>query len=66
MKKLIIVLTITSLLSCDMIVTKKEKEIAMVEVVQPSVNDEVPFVWENANIYFLLTDRFKMVIPQMM
>ncbi|MBT8324018.1 MAG: alpha-amylase, partial [Winogradskyella sp.] len=59
MKKLIIVLTITSLLSCDMIVTKKEKEIAMVEVVQPSVNDEVPFVWENANIYFLLTDRFK-------
>ncbi|NNC45417.1 MAG: alpha-amylase, partial [Winogradskyella sp.] len=42
-----------------MIVTKKEKEIAMVEVVQPSVNDEVPFVWENANIYFLLTDRFK-------
>jgi len=24
-----------------------------------SSGDDIPFVWENANIYFLLTDRFK-------
>ena len=28
------------------------------EVVLNSTNIETPFVWENANIYFLLTDRF--------
>ncbi|WP_248722073.1 alpha-amylase family glycosyl hydrolase [Seonamhaeicola sp. ML3] len=47
MKKLIIILLISALLSnCQ---GKKE----VVEV-----KPETPFVWEGANIYFLLTDRF--------
>lgn len=59
MKKSIIVLTLISLLSCDMIVNKKGREIASVEIVQPSLDEDIPFIWENATVYFLLTDRFK-------
>ena len=58
MKKLIILLILPSLLSCDMIVTKKEKNISSVELIQPTIQEKTPFIWENANIYFLLTDRF--------
>ncbi|MDV7188565.1 alpha-amylase family glycosyl hydrolase [Lutibacter sp. TH_r2] len=32
----------------------KEKQVKAMEPVKP----DVPFIWENANIYFMLTDRF--------
>lgn len=35
---------------------KKQQAAQVVEEVAPK--KEVPFVWEGANIYFLLTDRF--------
>ena len=47
MKRLIIVLTLLMLISCV-----QHKEVVKVE--KPAV----PFVWEGANLYFLLTDRF--------
>ncbi|MFH6767817.1 alpha-amylase family glycosyl hydrolase [Gaetbulibacter aquiaggeris] len=47
MKRLIIVLTLLTLISCV-----QHKEVVKVE------KSAVPFVWEGANLYFLLTDRF--------
>ena len=47
MKKLIAVLTITALFSS----CKPTQEVASKET-------KTPFVWESANVYFLLTDRF--------
>ncbi|WP_456377447.1 alpha-amylase family glycosyl hydrolase [Lutibacter sp.] len=46
---LYIVLLLAVITSCS---EKKQ------EIVLNSTNIEMPFVWENANIYFLLTDRF--------
>ncbi|MBO6531736.1 MAG: alpha-amylase, partial [Muricauda sp.] len=37
---------------------KKEPEVVTQVVEQESPKKEVPFVWEGANVYFLLTDRF--------
>ena len=37
---------------------KKEPEVVAQVVEQESPKKEVPFVWEGANVYFLLTDRF--------
>ena len=47
MKRLIIVITLLTLISCV-----QHKEVLKVE--KPAA----PFVWEGANLYFLLTDRF--------
>ena len=47
MKRLIIVITLLTLISCV-----QHKEVVKVE--KPAA----PFVWEGANLYFLLTDRF--------
>jgi len=46
MKKIILVLITGILISCQ---SQKETQVAP---------KKVPFVWENANVYFLLTDRF--------
>ena len=47
MKRLILVITLLTLISCV-----QHKEVLKVE--KPAA----PFVWEGANLYFLLTDRF--------
>ena len=47
MKRLILVITLLTLISCV-----QHKEVVKVE--KPAA----PFVWEGANLYFLLTDRF--------
>ncbi len=46
--KLIVLITLATVMSCQ----GQKKELANVEKQQP------PFVWEAANLYFLLTDRF--------
>ncbi|MBU2922017.1 alpha-amylase [Winogradskyella psychrotolerans] len=53
MKKLILLTLILFTLSCKN--KETEHKIATVEPVQTM---ETPFVWEGANLYFLLTDRF--------
>jgi len=56
MKKLLVVLSFLSLFSGCKKVEKKQQTAQVVE--QETPKNEVPFVWEGANIYFLLTDRF--------
>jgi len=56
MKKLLVVLSILSLFSGCKKVEKKQQVQQVVQEQTPK--NEVPFVWEGANIYFLLTDRF--------
>ncbi|MEM8765326.1 MAG: alpha-amylase family glycosyl hydrolase [Bacteroidota bacterium] len=57
MKKLLIVMSIFSfILGCKK--TKKAEKKEEVVTIEPEQEKEVPFVWEGANIYFLLTDRF--------
>lgn len=56
---LVLVLVLASLNSCKL--ERKEAieqpEIAAIES-EPEIKETVPFLWEGANIYFLLTDRF--------
>ena len=57
MKKLLVVLfSIPLFIGCKKV--KKEPEVVAQVVEQESPKKEVPFVWEGANVYFLLTDRF--------
>lgn len=57
MKKLLVVLSILSLfIGCKKVEKKQQTTQQVVEKETPK--KEVPFVWEGANIYFLLTDRF--------
>jgi len=56
MKKLLVVLAILSLLNGCKKVEKKQQIQQVVEEQTPK--NDVPFVWEGANVYFLLTDRF--------
>ncbi|MEM7485943.1 MAG: alpha-amylase family glycosyl hydrolase [Bacteroidota bacterium] len=57
MKKLLFVMSLFSfLIGCKEVVKKTKKETKVVEEQVPE--KKVPFVWEGANIYFLLTDRF--------
>ncbi|WP_225035207.1 alpha-amylase family glycosyl hydrolase [Winogradskyella sp. SM1960] len=58
MKKLILLTLILIILSCKNKDT--ENKIAAVETAQPI---ETPFIWEGANLYFLLTDRFNNADP---
>lgn len=53
MNKLIVLALIILTLGCK----EDKKEEMEVEVFQPST-EQAPFVWEAANLYFLLTDRF--------
>ena len=53
MKNILTLITILFLVSCK---TDKTTNIDA-QVVKPTVG-ETPFVWEGANLYFLLTDRF--------
>ena len=52
MNKLIVFAIILLTLSC-----KEHKKEAEVKLVEPST-EHTPFIWEAANLYFLLTDRF--------
>lgn len=56
---LVLVLVLAFLNSCKL--ERKEAiiqpEIAAIES-EPEIKETIPFVWEGANIYFLLTDRF--------
>ncbi|MBO0341285.1 alpha-amylase family glycosyl hydrolase [Flagellimonas profundi] len=58
MKKLLVVLfSISSLIGCKKV--KKEQQVTQAQVVEEEApKKDLPFVWEGANIYFLLTDRF--------
>tara|TARA_B100000949_G_C14284653_1_gene453562 strand:- start:41 stop:1729 length:1689 start_codon:yes stop_codon:yes gene_type:complete len=58
MKKLLVVLfSIPLFIGCRKV--QKQQEATQAQVVEEEApKKEVPFVWEGANIYFLLTDRF--------
>ncbi|MEM6865594.1 MAG: alpha-amylase family glycosyl hydrolase [Bacteroidota bacterium] len=57
MRKLLIVMSLLSFISsCKKAKKAPPKQNLIVEDVTPK--KEVPFVWEGANVYFLLTDRF--------
>ncbi|WP_136465544.1 alpha-amylase family glycosyl hydrolase [Flagellimonas onchidii] len=57
MKKLLAIMSLLSfLLGCKQINKKPQEDKQVVE--EEVQKKEIPFVWEGANIYFLLTDRF--------
>nr|WP_293294958.1 alpha-amylase family glycosyl hydrolase [Allomuricauda sp.] len=56
MKKLLVVLSILSLFTGCKKTQKKQQ--TPPTIVQETTKKEAPFVWEGANVYFLLTDRF--------
>ena len=57
MKKLLVTLSILPFfLSCKEV--KKQQENTTQVAEQQAPKKEIPFVWEGANVYFLLTDRF--------
>ncbi len=62
MKKLLVVMyTIPLFIGCKEVKKQPEK----IQVVQQEApKKEVPFVWEAANVYFLLTDRFNNGNPE--
>ncbi|TMU56876.1 alpha-amylase family glycosyl hydrolase [Flagellimonas algicola] len=63
MKKLLAIMTVLSfLLGCKQIKKpeKKDDQVTL-EVVEKK---DVPFIWEGANVYFLLTDRFNIGNPK--
>ncbi len=56
MKKIVVVVILSFMLAnCKNNSTKKDIKI---NVVEPTDISEAPFIWEGANLYFLLTDRF--------
>jgi len=57
-KSLLGIAVLFLLLSCkEQQKSPLKEEIAKIEIVQ-EIKRQVPFVWEGANIYFLITDRF--------
>ncbi|AWX43062.1 Alpha-amylase [Flagellimonas maritima] len=63
MKKLLFVMCALSLLfSCKEEKKTEQKDNKVVE--KTTTENEIPFVWEGANIYFLLTDRFNNGNPE--
>lgn len=56
MKKLLVVLSILSLFTGCKKTQKKQQ--APPTIVKETTKKEAPFIWEGANVYFLLTDRF--------
>lgn len=57
MKRLLAILSVLSVLyACKKVEKPVENDIAVVQEIAPK--KAVPFVWEGANVYFLLTDRF--------
>ncbi|MDT0621859.1 alpha-amylase family glycosyl hydrolase [Croceitalea vernalis] len=65
MKKLLIAMSIlTFLLGCKKVKKESISEEKVVAATEKEVKKEVPFFWEGANIYFLLTDRFNNGNPE--
>lgn len=59
MKKLWIALAISALFfACKEEKKEPVMEPSVIIETEPEIKKEVPFVWEGANVYFLLTDRF--------
>lgn len=56
MKKIVIVVSALLLVGCNTLISPEDKSAPMAET-------QMPFVWEAANIYFLLTDRFNNADP---
>lgn len=52
MKKLAVFIILSAAISCNTM-EKKDQDTTV-----PEIAENTPFVWEGANIYFLLTDRF--------
>lgn len=63
MKKLLVILTLLPFCIGCKEVKKQQQETAQV-VEEESPKKVVPFVWEGANVYFLLTDRFNNGNPE--
>ncbi len=55
-------LILSTIFSCKKVKKTPEKQEVIVEDITPK--KQVPFVWEGANIYFLLTDRFNNGNPE--
>lgn len=65
MKNLLIALAICTLfLNCKQERQKPQVETAIANDSVPAEKATVPFVWEGANVYFLLTDRFNNGNPE--
>ena len=43
---------------------RPQQEAAMESKAETEIRDSIPFLWEGANIYFLLTDRFNNGNPE--
>lgn len=56
MKKIVIVVSALLLVGCNTLISPEDKS-------GPLAESQMPFVWEAANIYFLLTDRFNNADP---
>lgn len=65
MRKLLIAMSIVSLLfGCKKVKKEDQTTQQLPEKNKTEIKKEVPFVWEGANIYFLLTDRFNNGNPE--
>lgn len=58
MKKIAALLIILATISCNTLISEKTEGNSTV-----SIDEKSPFIWEAANIYFLLTDRFNNADP---
>ncbi len=63
------VITIVVSLLCMLTACKKEKEKAILPIEKSNTQESTtekkqPFIWEGANVYFMLTDRFKNGDPE--
>lgn len=63
MKKLILLTLIATSLSCKNSASDAEKEMKDTSEEKTTASLETPFVWEAANLYFLMTDRFNNADP---
>ncbi|MEJ2585966.1 MAG: alpha-amylase family glycosyl hydrolase, partial [Robiginitalea sp.] len=61
---LVALLLATSLFSCTPEAKKTNTAAAATPEIRPEVKDSVPFLWDAATVYFLLTDRFRNGNPE--
>ncbi|MBT8184540.1 MAG: alpha-amylase [Eudoraea sp.] len=65
MQKMLIALAISALFfACEDAKKQAVMEDSAEQEIKPEIEKEVPFVWEGANVYFLLTDRFNNGNPE--
>ena len=64
MQRLLLILCIAGLLSACNFDNKKNQTVTTSKENNTEIEEKVPFVWEGANIYFMLTDRFNNGNPE--